>query len=231
MYSYSQSLSPEKNVYFSPFTKNNPVETTVEPIIGYEEIQGKLHDESKTNQSEDPEDPEDPENPSGCKVVKIYRRGVKIEVDCDVYIGYKCAIGWWDLPRSKWANPFLVNQNNPPQEVVDDYYQYIKGTKNFSKGLFHDLYELKGKVLGCWCKKNGDEPCHGDALVRLLNERIIEDRKKDHDERETCLENLTDKKENDKKENDMNISERSKTNLNKLNKLNRKRFNQEVYSS
>jgi hypothetical protein len=27
-----------------------------------------------------------------------------------------------------------------------------------------DLYELKGKILGCWCKPLA---CHGDILVRL----------------------------------------------------------------
>lgn len=25
-------------------------------------------------------------------------------------------------------------------------------------------------VLGCWCKVQGDEPCHGDVIVRLWEE-------------------------------------------------------------
>lgn len=31
--------------------------------------------------------------------------------------------------------------------------------------------ELKGKVLGCWCKtpRNPDAPCHGDVLVEIAN--------------------------------------------------------------
>ena len=33
--------------------------------------------------------------------------------------------------------------------------------------LMKRLTELKGKTLGCWCKPN---PCHGDVLVRLVNE-------------------------------------------------------------
>lgn len=32
------------------------------------------------------------------------------------------------------------------------------------------LLELNGKVLGCWCKKRGDEPCHGDVIVKLIEE-------------------------------------------------------------
>lgn len=30
--------------------------------------------------------------------------------------------------------------------------------------------ELRGKVLGCWCKVKGDEPCHGDVLLKIANE-------------------------------------------------------------
>ena len=29
------------------------------------------------------------------------------------------------------------------------------------------LGELRGKILGCWCKP---KPCHGDILVKLVEE-------------------------------------------------------------
>jgi hypothetical protein len=29
------------------------------------------------------------------------------------------------------------------------------------------LFELKGKILGCWCHPL---PCHGDVLVKLIKE-------------------------------------------------------------
>ena len=32
-------------------------------------------------------------------------------------------------------------------------------------GLMNNLHELKGKVLGCWCKP---KPCHGDMLIELI---------------------------------------------------------------
>ena len=35
----------------------------------------------------------------------------------------------------------------------------------FSRNLYDDLDELKGKILGCWCKPN---KCHGDVLIKLL---------------------------------------------------------------
>ena len=33
--------------------------------------------------------------------------------------------------------------------------------------LYNSLMELDGKVLGCWCEPS---PCHGHALVQLINE-------------------------------------------------------------
>lgn len=32
--------------------------------------------------------------------------------------------------------------------------------------LLRDLHELKGKVLGCWCKPKA---CHGDILAELAD--------------------------------------------------------------
>lgn len=44
-----------------------------------------------------------------------------------------------------------------------------------------DLHELKGKILGCCCKRKGYEPCHGDVLVRMLNEQIREQIKSENE--------------------------------------------------
>jgi hypothetical protein len=32
--------------------------------------------------------------------------------------------------------------------------------------LINQVSELKGKILGCWCKP---KPCHGDILVELAD--------------------------------------------------------------
>jgi hypothetical protein len=32
----------------------------------------------------------------------------------------------------------------------------------------NSLHELKGKTLGCWCKKKSSDACHGDVLVELI---------------------------------------------------------------
>lgn len=121
---------------------------------------------------------DDEENPSGCTVVKIARKGGKINVDCDVYIGRRCTMGGWNLQESKWHNPFKVDEKNTIYKVLEDFFFYMKESGRFGgRDLMKDLPELRGKVLGCWCKKRGDEPCHGDVLVKLLNEQIRNERK------------------------------------------------------
>lgn len=69
----------------------------------------------------------------------------------DVYIGRP----------SKWGNPFVIGKDGTREQVIDKYEKYIL----MHDDLFNSLCELKGKVLGCWCKP---EACHGDVLVRMI---------------------------------------------------------------
>jgi len=71
----------------------------------------------------------------------------------DVYIGRP----------SKWGNPFAVGIDGTRQEVIDKYERYIRNKPE----LLNDLKELKGKVLGCWC---APQPCHGNVLIKLIEE-------------------------------------------------------------
>lgn len=52
------------------------------------------------------------------------------------------------------------------EEAVDKYREYIQGRPD----LLKRLPELKGKVLGCWCKtpEKPNALCHGDVLVELI---------------------------------------------------------------
>ena len=81
----------------------------------------------------------------------------------DIYIGRP----------SKWGNPFTHKQDgktlakyivNNRQEAIDSYRNWI--TNGDGKYLLNDLCELKGKILGCWCKPLS---CHGDVLVELVS--------------------------------------------------------------
>ena len=87
--------------------------------------------------------------------------------DYDVYIGRGGPFLGRQWPHSRWANPFVVGRDGSREEVVARYERYVRETPE----LLAALPELDGKVLGCWCKKSGPEtPCHGDALVRLVDE-------------------------------------------------------------
>lgn len=71
-------------------------------------------------------------------------------------------MGGWNLPQSKWANPFPVKQFGR-EECIRRYEEWIKTQPE----LMEALPELEGKVLGCWCKPDA---CHGDVLVKLISE-------------------------------------------------------------
>lgn len=81
----------------------------------------------------------------------------------DVYIGRP----------SKWGNPYTHKQDGKTlakfivgsrAEAVEAYREYIVNGEG--KHLLNDLHELKGKVLGCWCKPLS---CHGDILAELVS--------------------------------------------------------------
>ena len=75
---------------------------------------------------------------------------------CDVYIGRP----------SKWGNPFTIGRDGTREDVIEKYKQYILNNEK----LFKNLPELKGKILGCFCKPLS---CHGDILIELLEREII----------------------------------------------------------
>jgi len=93
-------------------------------------------------------------------VVKLQRRNGQVVQGCDVYIGRAVSRGGWDLPKSKWANPFTIAQHGSAEAVVALYEAYLLANPL----LLASIGELRGKVLGCWCSPR---PCHGDVLSRL----------------------------------------------------------------
>jgi len=70
----------------------------------------------------------------------------------DIYIGR----------GSKWGNPYKIGKDGNRDEVIAKYATYISKKPE----LLADVHELKGKILGCYCKPKG---CHGDILVKLVN--------------------------------------------------------------
>lgn len=78
----------------------------------------------------------------------------------DVYIGRP----------SKWGNPFSHKEGTRAkfkvatrEEAVLKYKEWILTQEH----LIKSLHELKGKILGCWCKP---KMCHGDILAELADQ-------------------------------------------------------------
>lgn len=79
----------------------------------------------------------------------------------DVYIGRP----------SKWGNPFthLPSAQKPGMVLVESREVAIQRYREWIKTqpeLLKALPELKGKILGCWCKP---KDCHGDVLKELVD--------------------------------------------------------------
>lgn len=69
-------------------------------------------------------------------VVHLKREKGKIVVDCDVYIGRRIKRGGWDLPQSKWANPFTIKKSGGLAAAINKYKEHI-----YSKGdLINSLH-------------------------------------------------------------------------------------------
>lgn len=79
----------------------------------------------------------------------------------DIYIGRG--------QGSKWGNPFSHRAGTQAKFVVPTIDEAIRSFEDWIRQqpeLMEALSELKGKILGCWCKPG---PCHGDVLARLAD--------------------------------------------------------------
>lgn len=71
-----------------------------------------------------------------------------------------------------WGNPYSHKKGTAAKhlvksrkEAIEKYREHLLG----SPELMERLPELRGKVLGCWCKP---KQCHGDVIVELLERRV-----------------------------------------------------------
>jgi len=72
----------------------------------------------------------------------------------DVYIGRP----------SIYGNKFEIGKDGTREEVIAKYEAWVLGKPELIRLI---KQELRGKVLGCWCKPKA---CHGDVLARIANE-------------------------------------------------------------
>ncbi len=102
-----------------------------------------------------------------CLKGKKHQWGVSLEKAPEdiVYIGRSFNMGGWRLPKSKWNNTYSVKKYGR-DKAIELYRAYILNTPH----LVNVLPELSGKTLACWC---APDPCHGDVLVQLFNQRLL----------------------------------------------------------
>jgi len=98
---------------------------------------------------------------------ELNKRGIKDfqqwnGMENTLYIGRNMEFYIKGAKESKWKNIFNVKQHGR-KKCLKMYEDYIRNNTE----LYNSLGELKNKELGCWCKP---EPCHGDILVKLVNE-------------------------------------------------------------
>lgn len=72
---------------------------------------------------------------------------------------------------SKFGNPFshqpgtlAIYKVDSREEAIECYRNYIMNTPSLLKTV---KKELRGKILGCWCRP--EFPCHGDILLEIAN--------------------------------------------------------------
>jgi hypothetical protein len=79
----------------------------------------------------------------------------------DIYIG-RSGKG----VTSIWGNPFTTGRDGTREMVIEKYRAYLQGRPD----LLALIPTLKGKRLGCFCKRHDREvACHGDVLAELAD--------------------------------------------------------------
>jgi hypothetical protein len=107
-------------------------------------------------------------------VIRLRKIKGKIVENYDVYIGRRMTMGGWNLPQSKWANPFKLSDcKGSASNAVERYKEYLNQPEQ-AKLKSEIPTELTGKILGCWCKKKPTDPCHGDILAEIANAKSLE---------------------------------------------------------
>jgi hypothetical protein len=87
--------------------------------------------------------------------------------DNHVYIGR--GSGKFDLPPSKWENPFVIGRDGSRAEVIKKFERRLRD----DAGLMGALTSLKGCTLVCHCGVH--EPCHADVITKIFVEEFEPD--------------------------------------------------------
>ncbi|MPW30748.1 DUF4326 domain-containing protein [Agarivorans sp. B2Z047] len=67
---------------------------------------------------------------------------------------------------SYWGNPYSMHEEGESRDEVIRKFKYDFDYEKFPNKEKSEVFKLKGKRLGCFCKP---EACHGDVLADFLN--------------------------------------------------------------
>lgn len=97
-----------------------------------------------------------------CKIVHVNKEPY------DVYIGRP----------SKWGNPFthIADKETLAEFIVENREEALSKYKEYllnNAELMSTIMELDGKVLGCWCISDSNNPpvpyvCHGQIISEII---------------------------------------------------------------
>lgn len=97
-------------------------------------------------------------------------KDVDVSDDSAVYIGR--ANRFRRLATSIWANPYKIDETvgETRERVIERYEELMRSRLAGPEGDYWRavIQILRGRTLACWCKP--DHACHGDVLVKLLEE-------------------------------------------------------------
>ena len=90
-----------------------------------------------------------------------------------IYIGR--AMPRKGLKASPFANPYRIGRDGNRETVIRKYAADLEDrlTRSSRQETLDALYDLIGRPLACWCRKDGEEPtpdnaCHADVLIRAI---------------------------------------------------------------
>lgn len=82
---------------------------------------------------------------------------------------------------SKWGNKNKIGQHGTRKQVVEMHREDVRKNKK----LMSEIEELRGKILGCYCKPLY---CHGDIYLELLGEKYTIKQMETDEEKEQLIE-------------------------------------------
>jgi hypothetical protein len=86
---------------------------------------------------------------------------IKHDQHWDVYIG-RAGKG----QDGYFGNPFRLGKDESRGATLERYREYFHNRIATDPEFKHRIHNLKGRVLGCFCKPH---PCHGDIIIEYLN--------------------------------------------------------------